>query len=100
VNKLDHVLRQDDLSQSAQDPARRLHPHPDSDRPTRRISFEELRSLILALIEPEDDAVREFEAEPTTHLRHRRTTPTPPRPHARQSTLDALIEELIATDRR
>jgi hypothetical protein len=50
---------------------------------TRRMSFEELRSLVTALVEPEldDDAVDEFDTQLTTFR------PT----KARTSTLDELI---------
>ena len=50
---------------------------------TRRMSFEELRSLVTELVEPEldDDAVNEFDTELTTF----RPTKT------RASTLDDLI---------
>lgn len=50
---------------------------------TRRMSFEELRSLVTELVEPEldDDAVNEFDTQLTTFR------PT----KARTSTLDDLI---------
>ncbi|HEY0985487.1 MAG TPA: hypothetical protein VGD80_00495 [Kofleriaceae bacterium] len=58
-------------------------PHPDADRMTRRMSFEELRSLVTELVEPalDDDAVDEFDTQLTTFR------PT----KARTSTLDELI---------
>jgi len=65
------------------------YPHPDAQRATRRMTFEELRSLVLEVIESEprlraeteDDAVNEFDSQLTTFR------PTKPR----TSTLDDLI---------
>lgn len=60
--------------------------HPDADRDTRRMPFEQLRTLVVSLIEPdpdEDDPVAEFDSQPTTCL-----------PGPRTSTLDQLIAAL------
>ena len=73
-------------------PPRASRPHPDADRSTRRMPFEQLRGLVGSLIEPEPepepepgaeaDPVREFETQ-QTHCRGPRT-----------STIDQLIEFL------
>jgi hypothetical protein len=63
-------------------------PHPHAARETRRIPFEQLRQLVVSLIEPEpapppgsdDDPVAEFDTQATTC-----------RPGPRTSTLDQLI---------
>ena len=63
-------------------------PHPHATRPTRRIPFEQLRTLVVSLIEPErapppgpdDDPATEFDTQATTC-----------RPGPRTSTLDQLI---------
>ena len=48
-------------------------PHPDADRLTRRMSYEQLRALVVELIDtlepepdPDDDPVNEFETAKTT----------------------------------
>lgn len=68
-------------------------PHPDADRDTRRMPFEQLRTLVVSLIEPEpvedDDPVAEFDTRPTTCL-----------PGPRTSTLDQLIAALPSYDSR
>jgi hypothetical protein len=68
-------------------------PHPDANRDTRRMPFEQLRTLVVSLIEPEsaddDDPVAEFDAQPTTCL-----------PGPRTSTLDQLIAALPSYDTR
>ncbi|MEO7729653.1 MAG: hypothetical protein ABIY55_01675 [Kofleriaceae bacterium] len=64
-------------------------PYPDASRPTLRMPFDQLRALVLAVIEAEDedgDPVAEFEAKPTTYR--------PTRP-ARTTTLDDVIESLL-----
>lgn len=64
-------------------------PHPDAARPTRRMPFDQLRALVTAVIEAEDedgDPVAEFETRPTTYR--------PTRP-SRVSTLDEVIESLL-----
>ena len=63
-------------------------PHPDADRDTRRMPFDQLRSLVVSLIDPnavddDGDPVAEFETQPTTCL-----------PGPRTSTLDQLIASL------
>jgi hypothetical protein len=72
------------LAHGSRGPARSPLPHPDAARTTRRMPFHQLRSLVLALVEAEDDAVSEFESMPTTH---RPSTP-------RVSTLDEVIASL------
>jgi hypothetical protein len=64
-------------------------PHPDADRPTRRMTFEELRSLGVEVTEAEcaeveDDSVDAFDTQLTPCL--------PSKPRA--STLDDLIDWL------
>jgi hypothetical protein len=48
--------------------------------------FEQLRALVVALLEPDDDAATEFDTQPT----HRASPPDP----ARVSTLDQVIAAL------
>jgi hypothetical protein len=64
-------------------------PHPDAGRDTRRMPFEQLRSLVVSLISTESgddgDPVAEFETQQTTCL-----------PGPRTSTLDQLIAWLKA----
>ena len=74
--------------------ARPPQPHPDADRDTRRMPFEQLRSLVVSLIETDagdddGDPVAEFETQPTTCL-----------PGPRTSTLDQLIASLPSYDSR
>jgi len=57
--------------------------HPDSERETQRIPFLQLRDMVMALVEADDDPVREFDIQPTTC-----------RPQRRLETIDALIEAL------
>jgi hypothetical protein len=75
-------------------------PHPDAGNPTRRMPFEQLRALVLSLVEsdaqradpepePDDDPVAEFETQPTVCL-----------PQARVSTLDQLIAALPRYEQR
>jgi hypothetical protein len=59
--------------------------HPDADRPTVRIPFDQLRALVISLIEEDlETAELEFETQPTTYALNR----------PRVSTLDALIASL------
>jgi hypothetical protein len=73
--------------------ARPPQPHPDANRDTRRMPFEQLRTLVVSLIEPEsaddDDPVAEFDTQPTVCL-----------PGPRTSTLDQLIAALPRYDSR
>lgn len=63
-----------------------MREHPDASRPTRRMPFEQLRSLVVSLVEAEeDDPVNEFETQVTTF-----------QPKARTSTLDDLVAWLKA----
>jgi hypothetical protein len=76
-------------------PDRTPHPHPDAERPTRKMPFEQLRTLVISLIQtdPDDrdegaaledtDPVAEFDARPTTCV-----------PHPRVETIDQLIAAL------
>jgi Fe-S-cluster formation regulator IscX/YfhJ len=57
--------------------------HPDSDRETQRIPFLQLRDMVMALMEDDEDPAREFDVQPTTY-----------RPQRRLDTIDALIEAL------
>lgn len=69
-------------------PERSPLPHPDAGRTTRRMPFDELRALVVAVIEAEDedgDPVAEFEAKPTT------CRPT----RAARTTIDEVIESLL-----
>jgi hypothetical protein len=69
--------------------ARPPQPHPDANRDTRRMPFEQLRTLVVSLIEDgDDDPVAEFDAMPTTCL-----------PGPRTSTLDQLIAALPRYER-
>jgi len=68
-------------------PTRTPQPHPDAGRTTRRMPFEQLRALVVELLEPDDEAVDEFDTQPTTH---RPSQPGLPR----VSTLDQLIASL------
>lgn len=79
VNKHPRARR----AEGSRPPPRTPLPHPDADRATRRMPFEQLRALVVSLLEPDDDAVSEFEAEPT----HRASQLTP----SRVSTLDQVI---------
>ena len=73
--------------------ARPPQPHPDADRNTRRMPFEQLRTLVVSLIDSDaaadDDPTAEFETQPTTCL-----------PGPRTSTLDQLIAALPRYDSR
>ncbi|MEO7730164.1 MAG: hypothetical protein ABIY55_04270 [Kofleriaceae bacterium] len=75
--------------------------HPDASRPTRRMPFDQLRTLVIAVIEDrdearagardragteDDDPAAEFETQPTTYRPTRR---------ARATTLDDVIESLL-----
>jgi hypothetical protein len=80
------------------------HPHPDANQATRRIPFAQLRGLVLALIASDaearpadddaDEAVREFDTQPTTY-RPPCPPPAPPKgPPSRLPTLDTALSEL------
>lgn len=69
--------------------ARQPLPHPDAGRATRRMPFDQLRALVLAVIEAEaddGDPVAELEAKPTTYR---------PTCRARTTTLDDVIHSLL-----
>ena len=68
--------------------ARPPQAHPDAGRDTRRMPFEQLRTLVVSLIDADDDPVAEFDAMPTTCL-----------PGPRTSTLDQLIAALPRYER-
>jgi hypothetical protein len=74
----------------AQVPTRAPVTHPDAARATRRMPYEQLRQLVVMLIEPDEpdpedgDPASEFESQPTMCL------PRPPR----TNTLDELIAAL------
>lgn len=82
------------------------HPHPDANEPTRRIPYQQLRALVISLIESdgprseddEDDdpdaAEREFDTLPTAHLPTRRSASSTRPPRFR--TLDAVLADLAA----
>ena len=58
-----------------------MHRHPDSDRPTLRIPFAELRTLVMSLIDPIEGAetrTQDFEMQPTTYRPRARGTPPAP----------------------
>lgn len=69
-------------------------PHPDADRATKRMPYQQLRALVLSSIDPtdnpaenpteiEDDPTNEFESRPTVCVRI-----------SRVSTIDELIASL------
>ncbi len=64
-------------------PARAPLPHPDAGRATRRMPFEQLRALVISLIEPEPDP----DGDPVREFDNQATTCRGPRTH----TLDQLI---------
>jgi hypothetical protein len=67
--------------------ARPPRPHPDAERDTRRMPYQQLRTLVVSLID-DDDPAAEFDAMPTTCL-----------PGPRTSTLDQLIAALPRYER-
>jgi hypothetical protein len=72
-------------------PPRVPQPHPDAARPTRRMPFEQLRALVISLIEPEPEPGPESDPDdPVSEFDSQRTTCRGPR----TSTLDQLIEFL------
>jgi hypothetical protein len=59
-------------------PPRPPQPHPDAARTTRRLPFEQLRALVISLIEPEpDDPVGELDGQATTYRGPRTRTLDP-----------------------
>jgi hypothetical protein len=87
VNKHPRARR----AEGSRPPTRPPQPHPDEGRPTRRMPFEQLRALVVSLLEPDSDADaaadNEFDTQPTTHRPSQSNL-------SRVSTLDQVIASL------
>jgi hypothetical protein len=83
---------------------RPAQPHPDADRDTRRMPFQQLRALVVSLIEPDADPDAEVDAGPDTEIddpvAEFDTMPTTCLPAPRTSTLDQLIASLPKAEPR
>jgi hypothetical protein len=99
VTKFARARRLDDSVVEEVELERPVRRHPDDGSSTQRIPFKQLRELVVAMVDDDDDWASEWETElkPTTYQpRQRRPPPPPKRAAPRLSTLDELIASLRA----